>query len=141
MELEFYTIDRSPDEIADLWDWAVDECHGKLVTDNPYAFGVMATLEYLMGENDFLPQSYQGVFTLDNVLRHRGKKLSNVRNIRNASVDNTLNNGFKRSRPGNPKTLLYSSSPLHRKSARGQGCVNNGDDVVRNNTDNVGSER
>ena len=27
---EYYTVDRSPRELKDLWDWATKECRGKI---------------------------------------------------------------------------------------------------------------
>lgn len=55
---EYYTVERSPREVADLWDWAIDECAGKLEHENPYAMGVLACMEYLMGETEQRPQDY-----------------------------------------------------------------------------------
>lgn len=107
MYRDYYTVDRSPQEVAALWDWASEECRGKLPHETPYAFGVLAALEYLMGETEDLPQSYHGLFTLNNVLRQRGEKRADVGNMGNPNIDEPLHNSFQGLRPGNPKTLLY----------------------------------
>ena len=56
---EYYTVDRSPREIKDLWDWATKECRGKIEHESPYAMGVLATLEYLMGTREDPPAGLQ----------------------------------------------------------------------------------
>ena len=42
---EYYTVDRSPQEVRNLWDWAIKECKGKIEHENPYAMGVLAAME------------------------------------------------------------------------------------------------
>ena len=94
---EYYTVDRSPQEVRNLWDWAIKECKGKIEHENPYAMGVLAAMEYLMGETEELPQDYKGVFSLDNVLRQPKQLDQQARGC----------SGFHAGRPGNPKTFLY----------------------------------
>lgn len=65
---EYFTVDRSPQEVRNLWDWAKEECKGKVEHEAPYAMGVLAAMDYLLGESNFLPQSYKGPFTLKNVM-------------------------------------------------------------------------
>lgn len=105
---EFYTVDRSPQEVRNLWEWAKAECEGRLAHEFPYAMGILAALEYLMGEAEELPQAYKGDFSLNNVLR-QSEKPENVRSVGNTRVDEPLHDGLDTLRPGNPKTLLYKA--------------------------------
>lgn len=107
--LVYYTVDRTPEEIKGLWDWASDECRGKVEHENPYAMGVLACLEYLMGETEERPQDYKGVFTLKNVLTQANKS-QEIGSERNSGINKLLNTGSNELRPGNPKTAFYKNS-------------------------------
>lgn len=131
---DYYTVDRSPQEIRDLWDWACDECAGKLEHENPYAMGVLAAMEYLMGENEDLPQAYKGVFNLSNVLR-QSKRSDEVGSVSESRVNKPLYNDLDSFRPGNPKTLLYKAPLLGGDVAGGQSGVNDGGEALRGNPD------
>lgn len=54
---EFYTVDRSSREVLALWQWAQTQCLGLITRDDLYALGILATLEYLSGVTDTMPQS------------------------------------------------------------------------------------
>ena len=94
---EYFTVDRSPQEVRNLWDWAKEECKGKVEHEAPYAMGVLAAMAYLMGETEELPQDYKGVFSLDNVLRQSKQLAQQARGY----------SGSQAVRLGNPKTFLY----------------------------------
>jgi len=112
---EYFTVDRSPQEVRDLWEWARDECSGKLEHENPYAMGVCAALEYLMGETEERPQDYKGVFSLQNVLR-QSKHPDDVGCVSNTGIDKALHNDLQPLRPGNPKCILYKTPLLDEKT-------------------------
>lgn len=118
---EYYTVDRSPAEIRELWDWAAKECRGKIEHETPYAMGVLATLEYLMGAREEPPQAYKGVFTLPNVLR-QCEQPDEIRSVCDAGVDKALHDDLQPLRSGNPKTLFYDAPPerahFHGRSQR-----------------------
>lgn len=106
---EYYTVDRSPQEVRNLWDWAIGECKGKIEHENPYAMGVLAAMEYLMGETEVLPQNYKGVFTLKNVLR-LSEPLENVLPAGKPGINQSIEDNRQPLRFGNPKSLAYDSS-------------------------------
>lgn len=133
--LIYYTVDRRPEEIKELWDWAIEECRGKVEHENPYAMGVLACMEYLMGETEERPQDYKGVFTLANVLRS-AQKVDHIRQQVDARVDEPLHNGLDSLRPGNPKCILYRAPLGAADASFGQGNVNSGNEVFEINTDN-----
>lgn len=70
---EYFTVMRPPADVKALLDWAKVHYVRGGESENPYAAGVLATLQYLMRESDFPPQNYKGEFTLENVLRHADK--------------------------------------------------------------------
>ena len=45
----YYTIDRTAEEVLDVWDWAS-------MHDSPYHTGIIVTLEYIAGIHDNKPQ-------------------------------------------------------------------------------------
>lgn len=104
---EYYTVDRSPQEVRNLWDWAIKECKGKVEHEKPYAMGVLAAMEYLMGETEELPQDYKGKFTLDNVLRQTQELAHRTAGTLQPEGNELVHCCLKSSRPGNPKTFLY----------------------------------
>lgn len=106
---EYYTVDRSPREIKDLWDWATKECRGKIEHESPYAMGVLATLEYLMGTREDPPQAYNGVFSLPNVLR-QCEQPHEVGGVRDPRVNKALDDDLQPLGTGNPKTLFYTTT-------------------------------
>lgn len=105
---EYYTIDRSPQDVRDLWDWCEKECMGKIEHENPYAMGVAACLMYLMGETQQRPQDYKGVFALENVLR-RSEKAENIGRMGNAGLNQPADDSADALLTGNPKTLFYDA--------------------------------
>ena len=136
---EYYTVDRSPAEIRELWDWAAKECRGKIEHETPYAMGVLATLEYLMGAREEPPQAYKGVFTLPNVLR-QCEQPDEIRSVCDAGVDKALHDDLQPLRSGNPKTLFYDAPLLAGGPMSGQSLINDADKAFRSDADNGGSE-
>jgi len=98
---EYYTVDRSPQEIRDLWDWAQNECSGLIEHENPYAMGVCAAMNYLMGETEERPQDYKGVFSLQNVLRQSDASGDSGKTAQAGSTD-----GLSRRRKNKTRLLL-----------------------------------
>ena len=98
---EYYTVDRSPQEIRDLWDWAQNECSGLIEHENPYAMGVCAAMNYLMGETEERPHDYKGVFSLQNVLRQSDASGDSGKTEQAGSTDAGT------SRPGNPRGFFF----------------------------------
>ncbi len=137
---EYYTVDRSPQEMRDLWDWAVLECHGKLEHENPYAMGVLACMEYLMGETQQRPQDYKGLFTLKNVMRQSVEKVREAGGVGNAGLNELADNSLDTLLPGNPKTLFYNAPLLLGDAPGGEGLVNDGNHAVGSNADDRGSQ-
>lgn len=132
---EYYTVDRKPEEVQALWNWAKEECRGKIEHENPYAMGILAAMEYLMGETEELPQYYKGKFTLNNILR-QSEKSENIRTMCEACVNEPLDNDFHSLRPGNPKCFLYDAPLIGGDIAGNQGGVNQGGDAVGRDTNN-----
>lgn len=137
---EYYTVDRSPEEVAAVWNWAEKECTGKLEHENPYAMGVLAALEYLMGETESRPQDYKGLFRLDTVLR-QAKEGEQIGSVRDACIDQPRDKLLDPLRPGNPKSLLYKIPVVGGDVATCKGCINHGDEAFGGNTDSGGSKR
>lgn len=136
---EYYTVDRNPEEIKALWDWACNECQGQIEHERPYAAGVLAALEYLMGETEARPQNYKGTFTLHNVLRQT-EKGQQVGGMGNSGPNQALDASFNGLRPGNPKALLYKSPVFSGDIATGEGGVNNGNEAFGSNADSGSGE-
>lgn len=134
---EYFTVDRSPQEVRDLLDWATIECNGKLEHENPYAMGVAACLMYLMGETQQRPQDYKGVFTLKNVLR-QSENTEKIGSVRDASLNQLADQHADALIPGNPKTLFYGAPFLGGDVAPCEGFVNNGDNAFGRDADNGG---
>lgn len=75
----FFSVERSPQEIVDLWTWAQEQCRGRLEHEAPYAMGILITLQYLMSPGacsemdavarsyELKPQDYRGVLKWDNI--------------------------------------------------------------------------
>lgn len=137
---EYYTVDRSPREIKDLWDWATKECRGKIEHESPYAMGVLATLEYLMGTSEDPPQAYNGVFSLPNVLRHC-EQPHEVGGVRDPRVNKALDDDLQPLGTGNPKALFYETPLLDGSPARDQNLVDDGNKAFRSDTDDGSGER
>ena len=131
---EYYTVDRSPEEVAAVWNWAEKECAGKLEPENPYAMGVLAALEYLMGETESRPQDYKGLFRLDTVLR-QAKEGEQIGGVRDACIDQSRDNLLDPLRPGNPKSLLYKAPVASRDVVIREGRIDSGDKAFRSDTD------
>ena len=129
---EYYTIDRSPREIKELWDWAQEECTGLIEHENPYAMGVCAAMNYLMGETEERPQDYKGLFTLQNVLR-QAKQAEQVGGGVQSGLDQTAGYGGERIGSGNPKCLLYKAPLL-------SGDISGLKDGVNKSAQTVGSD-
>lgn len=136
---EYYTVDRSPQEVRNLWDWAIEECKGKLEHENPYAMGVLAAMEYLMGETEVLPQNYKGVFTLENVLR-LSNSLENIVPAGDSGINQPIEDNGQSLRFGNPKSLTYDSSFFGGDVSGSQRSVDHGDETLRGNTDGRGGQ-
>lgn len=115
---EYYTVDRSPREVRELWDWATEECRGRLEHETPYAMGVLACMEYLMGETEARPQDYHGVFSLKNVLKQSPQEPGKVGSMGNACFNKASDCGPDAFLPGNPKTFFYDA-PLFGGNAPG----------------------
>lgn len=60
----YFTVNRSPQELRDLWTWANGLCRRAAEHTQAYAFGVIATLNYLMDDNAVPPQTYKGKLSL-----------------------------------------------------------------------------
>lgn len=131
---EYYTVDRSPEEVAAVWNWAEKECVGKLEHENPYAMGVLAALEYLMGETESRPQDYKGLFRLDTVLR-QAKKGEQIGGVRDACINQPRDNLLDPLRPGNPKNLLYKIPLVSGDVAIRKGCIDSGNEAFRGDAD------
>ena len=131
---EYYTVDRSPQEVRNVWDWAIEECRGKIEHENPYAMGVLAAMEYLMGETEVLPQNYKGVFTLKNVLR-LSKPLEDILPACKPGINQSVEDNGQTLRFGNPKSLAYDSPFFGGDVSGGQGRVDHGNETLRGNTD------
>lgn len=131
---EYYTVDRSPEEVAAVWNWAEKECVGKLEHENPYAMGVLAALEYLMGETESRPQDYKGLFRLDTVLR-RAKEGEQIGGVRDACINQPRDNLLDPLRPGNPKSLLYKIPVVSGDVAIRKGCIDSGNEVFGGDAD------
>lgn len=137
---EYYTIDRGPQEIGDLWNWAANECAGKLEHENPYAMGVLACMEYLMGETQQRPQDYKGVFRLKNVLR-QFEKAQEVRRIGDSRFNEPGNAKPISLFPGNPKTLLYEAPVFSGDVVSGgEGALNECNDIIGSKPDDRSCE-
>lgn len=65
---KYVKVMRDPEAVRELWDWARKNSPDGMEHKTPHAAGVLATLQYLMREDDFPPQNYKGEFTLKNVL-------------------------------------------------------------------------
>ena len=123
---EYYTVDRSPREIKDLWDWATKECRGKIEHESPYAMGVLATLEYLMGTREDPPHCEQP---------------HEVGGVRDPRVNKALDDDLQPLGTGNPKTLFYETPLLDGSPARNQDLVDDGNKTFRSDTDDGSGER
>lgn len=137
---EYYTVDRSPEEVAALWSWAGKECAGKLEHENPYAVGVLAALEYLMGETESRPQDYKGLFRLDTVLR-QAEEGEQIGGVHDARIDQPCDKLLDSLRPGNPKSLLYKTPVVGGDVAVCERGIDNGDEAFGGNTDSGGGKR
>ena len=136
---EYYTVDRSPQEIRDLWDWAQNECSGLVEHENPYAMGVCAAMNYLMGETEERPQDYKGVFSLQNVLRQT-KQTEQICGGIQSGLNQSADDSSESLGSGNPKCLLYKASLLAGDVSSLHDCVNKSTQAVRRNTDHGGGQ-
>lgn len=134
---EFYTIDRSPEEIRALLAWATAQTQGKIHHEAPYAMGILATLEYLMGQGEELPQHYKGLFSPEAVLT-QAQQGQNIGGMADANVKEPLHETLDHLRPGNPKCLLYKATVCIGGTPCHKGRINNGGDVLHRDTDNRG---
>lgn len=133
--LEYYTIDRTPQEVRNLWEWAKKECQGKVEHENLYAFGILAAMEYLMGESEALPQKYKGVFSLGNLLR-QSKHPDEVGSVSDTRIDEPLNDNLHAFRPGNPKCVFYDTSLFGRDITGRKSGFDNAGKAFGSDTDN-----
>lgn len=117
---EYYTIDRSPQEIRELWDWAKSECSGLIEHENPYAMGVSAAMSYLMGETNERPQDYKGVFNLRNVLRQTAQAEQAGSGVQ-PCLNQSAHYDSEPLGPGNPKGFFYKA-PLGTGDVSKQEC-------------------
>ncbi len=131
---EYFTVDRSPQEVRNLWDWCEKECKGKIEHENPYAMGVAACLMYLMGETEARPQDYKGLFNLKNVLR-QPENAEKIGGMGDACFDKLAHNSADTLLPGNPKTLFYGAPFLTGNAASCESLINDGDYAVRSDSD------
>lgn len=132
---EYFSLTRSNEEIQRLWDWARRSSPGRREGERPYEEGVLAACEYLMGEGDFLPQEYCGVFSPRNLLRQHVEQGINVGQVGDVGIHKPVHEGFHSLRLGNPKCLLYGSTPISGNATGGEGCINDGDKVFRGDAD------
>lgn len=132
---DYFSVTRSNEEIQRLWDWARRSSPGRREGERPYEEGVLAACEYLMGEGDFLPQEYCGVFSPRNLLRQHVEQGINVGQVGDAGLHKPVHEGFHSLRLGNPKSLLYGSAPNSGNATGGEGRINDGDKVFRGDAD------
>lgn len=75
---EYFTVNRSPQEIRDLLDWTASRIKGKSEHDEPFAYGVAAAMEYMLYANSIPPQMYKGDMSLENIMRDSEPANENV---------------------------------------------------------------
>lgn len=134
---EYYTVDRSPQEVRNLWDWANEE-YG--VNKNPYAMGVLAAMVYLMGEAENLPQDCKGRFCPGNASQRAKQPSHKTGRMLHEDVNDFADCGLKSGLSSNSKPFLDGASLGLGDVVSSQGFVNDGDEAFRRNTDSWGGQ-